>query len=130
MDEPCPCGSTATYDTCCGPIHRHADDAPTARSLMRARYSAFTRRDDEFLRWTWHPDHRPDVIEFPGDEEWEGLQIVESRGGGPDDERGTVEFIARFRTGGVPRMLHEVSRFVRLDGRWVYFKGRDVGQIG
>jgi SEC-C motif-containing protein len=36
----------------------------------------------------------------------------------------TVEFVARFKVGGQPAVrLHEVSRFVREDGRWFYVDG-------
>lgn len=113
---------------------------------MRSRYSAYVVGDIAHLRRTWHPDHRPEELTRTGDETWLGLQVLRTRDGGPDDERGTVEFIARFRSGGMDRTLHEVSRFVRLDpadqpaddqpadddaedgplGRWVYLRGRDV----
>ena len=97
---------------------------------MRARYSAFVRRDDDFLLWSWHPDHRPEQVVVTGDEQWLGLQVVATTRGLPEDDKGTVEFIARFAIDGTPRALHEVSRFVRLDDagehRWVYLKGRDV----
>jgi len=124
--EPCPCGSGAELLACCGPLHARTTAAPTAEALMRSRYSAFALGDEDYLRWTWHPDHRPEELALAGDEEWLGLEVVSCRAGGPDDDRGVVEFIARCRAGGAPRTLHEVSRFVRLDGRWVYLKGRDV----
>ncbi|HEY5781075.1 MAG TPA: YchJ family metal-binding protein, partial [Lysobacter sp.] len=35
-----------------------------------------------------------------------------------------VEFVARYRTGGTPAVrLHEISRFVREEGRWYYVDG-------
>ena len=126
MAQNCPCGSGDTYEECCGPIHRHVIDAPTAVTLMRARYSAFVGHDEAFLLWSWHPDHRPPEVRVQGDELWTGLEILATRNGGPDEDKGTVEFIARFVSGGAPRTLHEVSRFVRLENRWVYLKGRNV----
>ena len=130
MPDPCPCGSGAPYGDCCGPVHRRVVDPSTATELMRARYSAFARRDETFLLDSWHPEHRPASVEFPGDEQWLGLEVLAATAGGAEDDRGTVEFRAHFVVGGVPRTLHEVSRFVRLDGRWVYLKGRDVGHMG
>lgn len=130
MAEPCPCGTGDAYGVCCGPVHDRSAEASTALALMRARYSAFARRDEPFLLWSWHPDHRPDEIHFPGDERWLGLDVVTTARGSEDDDRGTVEFRAHFLVDGAPRTLHEVSRFVRLDGRWVYLKGRDVGPMG
>ena len=41
-------------------------------------------------------------------------------GGGPADTHGTVEFRAYYRTAGDAGTLHEVSRFVRDRGAWVY----------
>jgi uncharacterized protein YchJ len=35
----------------------------------------------------------------------------------------TVEFVARCRVGGRAQRLHEISRFVREDGRWYYVDG-------
>ncbi len=36
----CPCGS-ASYDACCGRLHRGEEQAATAEELMRSRYSAY-----------------------------------------------------------------------------------------
>lgn len=45
-------------------------------------------------------------------------------GSGVDDTVGRVEFVARFKSGGgKARRLHEVSRFVKEDGRWFYLDG-------
>jgi SEC-C motif-containing protein len=42
----------------------------------------------------------------------------------PDGDRATVEFVARSRVGGgSAQRLHELSRFVREDGRWFYVDG-------
>jgi len=40
--------------------------------------------------------------------------------GRADDKHGTVEFVARYKVGGKAHRLHEVSRFGREDGAWVY----------
>ncbi|MGZ3253958.1 MAG: YchJ family metal-binding protein, partial [Burkholderiaceae bacterium] len=34
-----------------------------------------------------------------------------------------VEFVARYKIGGRAERLHEVSRFIREDGRWFYVDG-------
>jgi len=34
-----------------------------------------------------------------------------------------VEFVARSKSGGRATRLHETSRFVREDGRWLYVDG-------
>ena len=50
-----------------------------------------------------------------------GLDLRRSR---PiDDDHAEVEFVARSKLGGRAQRLHEVSRFVRDDGRWYYVDG-------
>jgi SEC-C motif-containing protein len=117
----CPCGSGATYDSCCGRWHAGAA-APSAEALMRSRYSAFTMQLKDYLRTTWHPRTRPQSLEIEPLQKWLGLKIVATRATGTDSAE--VEFIARFRIGGgSAARLHERSRFVREDGRWLYVDG-------
>lgn len=124
-DDRCPCGSGDTYGACCGPLHRRDRPAPTAVALMRARYSAFAVGDAAFLRDTWHPRTRPPVIDLDPDQEWRGLTVLATHAGGPFDDSGEVEFVARYRwrTSGDRGRLHEVSRFVREHGYWSYVDG-------
>jgi SEC-C motif-containing protein len=90
---------------------------------MRSRYSAFVTGDADYLRTTWHPDTRPaDLgLDTPGTT-WLGLSVKQHRVTGPDTAE--VEFVARYRIGGGSAVrLHERSRFVLLDGRWLYLDG-------
>lgn len=117
---PCPCGLTATYQRCCGrwhagPLHLQA---PEAEALMRSRYSAFVLQRAEYLLDTWHPSTRPPSIEFEPGLRWLGLEVKRRQADGPG--RATVEFVARSKQGGRAHRLHEVSRFVRENGRWYY----------
>lgn len=53
---------------------------------------------------------------------WLGLSI--KRHEQVDTDHASVEFIARSRVGGgSAQRLHEISRFVREDGRWYYVDG-------
>ena len=83
LTTPCPCGSGATYDACCGPL-------------------LLTRPDDT----TPDPATR-----------WTGLRVLAAEGD-------TVEFVASWEGG----QMHEVSRFERRAGRWVYVDG-DVDPV-
>ena len=119
--RPCPCGLEASYPECCGRFHQDAERAaPTAELLMRSRFSAFAVRDAAYLLRTWHAPVRPARIELDPAQVWTRLEILGATGGGALHTRGTVEFRAHYtdRTG--PGVLHENSRFVRADGRWVY----------
>jgi SEC-C motif-containing protein len=118
----CPCGSGRPYGACCGP-HHDGEPAPTAEALMRSRYAAYATGRTDYVFRTWHPRTRPDDLAPDPDLAWLGLEVLGTSGGGPDDETGTVEFRARYRAPDGEHVLHEVSRFARRAGRWVYVDG-------
>ena len=91
---------------------------------MRSRYSAYVRGDADYLLATWHATTRPATLDFSAAAatRWLGLDV--RRHQQHDADHATVEFIARYRTGGAAAVrLHEISRFVREDGRWLYVDG-------
>ncbi len=89
---------------------------------MRARYSAFVLGLEAYLLNSWHPSTRPANLALEPGVRWLGLTVKRHAHTGPDSA--TVEFVARSRQGGGPaQRLHEVSRFVREDGRWFYLDG-------
>lgn len=93
---------------------------------MRSRYTAFATGDAAYLRGTWHPSTRPARLDLDDDVVWRRLDVLRTQGGGPFDDTGVVEFVARHRGPDGPGLLHERSRFVREGGRWSYVAG-DVG---
>ncbi|MER7506692.1 YchJ family metal-binding protein [Nonomuraea pusilla] len=116
----CPCGLPAPYDDCCGRFHRGDAAAPTAELLMRSRFSAFSVGDEAYLLRTWHPADRPDRLGLDRRLRWVRLEILETGGGSVVHAEGTVRFRAHYLERGRPGQMEEHSRFVRLDGRWVY----------
>ena len=118
----CPCGSRLAFAACCGLLHAGAD-APTAEALMRSRFAAFAVGDVAYLLRSWHPSTRPTDLDLDADVVWRRLQIVDTVDGGPDDTEGVVEFRASFRGDEGAGVMHERSRFSRVDGRWVYVDG-------
>ncbi|HEB94982.1 MAG TPA: hypothetical protein ENI96_00960 [Sedimenticola thiotaurini] len=130
--SPCPCGSGLEFDACCGPVLAGERPAATAEALMRARYTAFTRVDMDFLGDSLHPAHRHDHDEaatrrWAEESDWMGLEVVATKDGGEGDQQGEVEFIASYRDrGGMVRRHHERSRFQREGGRWYFVDGRLV----
>lgn len=113
LQRDCPCGSAATYDACCGRLHRQAAQAGTAEELMRSRYAAYAVGDLDHVFRTWHPRTRPDDLEPDPTLTWTGLEVL---GSGED----WVEFVASYERGGVAGSRHERSVFERRGGRWVY----------
>lgn len=122
--HPCPCGSGLDLTDCCGRWHE-GDAAPTAEALMRSRYSAYVLGLEEYLLLTWHADTRPlslDLALQSPKPVWLGLSV--KRHENPTPDTAVVEFVARMRIGGgSAQRMHEVSRFVREDGRWYYVDG-------
>ncbi|MFC8191607.1 YchJ family protein [Cellulomonas sp. NPDC057328] len=125
-DARCPCGSGDTYGACCGRFLAGGAAAPTAEALMRSRYTAFATGDAAYLRSTWHRSTRPARLDLDDGVVWRRLDVLRTQAGGPFDDTGVVEFVARHRGADGPGLLHERSRFVREGGRWLYVDG-DVG---
>jgi SEC-C motif-containing protein len=115
----CPCGLPQAYEACCGRFHSGAAAAPTAEALMRSRYCAFVKGDVAYLLRTWHPGTRPGRLELDPGMRWTGLEVLGTSEGSAFHATGTVEFRASYRGGS----LHELSRFERVDGAWVYVDG-------
>jgi len=120
---PCPCDSGQTYALCCAPLHRDLEagvHAPTPEALMRSRYSAYVLGLVDYLLATWHPSTAPGELEL-APVRWIGLEVRQARSSA---DAGVVEFVARCRDAGRAQRLHEVSRFVREEGRWFYIDGQ------
>ena len=122
--RPCPCDSGVAYTACCG--LRHAGDpAPTAESLMRSRYSAYVLGLEPYLLASWHASTRPASVEFEPGTKWLGLTVKSASETG---DTAQVEFVARYKVGGGSAVrMHELSRFVRENGRWYYMDGEMRG---
>lgn len=120
---PCPCDSGQTYAQCCAPAHTGTQLPTHAEALMRSRYSAYVLGLRDYLLASWHASTRPaelDLTETPAPK-WIGLRIV--RHTPLDATHAEIEFIARYRLNGRAARLHENSRFVHEEGRWLYVDG-------
>jgi SEC-C motif domain protein len=138
VSEACPCGRNGSFGVeaylrCCGrylePGSPQHLQAPDAEHLMRSRYTAYARGNvlthgsSDYLIATWAPSYRPASLDLDPGTTWLGLQVLSHE---PDGDHACVEFVARFREPGLGagqgpvRQLRERSRFVRLDGRWLY----------
>src|ERR1035437_6809497 len=122
-DAACPCDSGQSYAACCGPWHSGLAvglHAATPEALMRSRYSAYVLGLIDYLLATWHPSTAPGELELPP-VKWLELEVRHAQATG---DAGVVEFVARLRENGRGARLHEISRFVREDGRWLYIDGK------
>jgi SEC-C motif-containing protein len=125
--DTCPCGDGNAFSNCCKPLHTagFAGLGATAEATMRSRYVAYVLHDEDYLLATWHSSTRPTTLDFSDDVEWHGLTVEATADGLGFDSIGTVEFRARFRRGDAHLELHELSSFVRENGRWFYVDGVD-----
>lgn len=129
MSTTCPCGSQSPYEQCCGRWHHGAQrlQAPDAQALMRSRYSAFVLDLHDYLLETWHPTTRPATLEHnPPDVKWLGLEI--KKFSQQDNDHATVEFVARHKLAGRAIRMHEISRFIRQNEKWLYVDGEFVNK--
>lgn len=116
----CPCGSNAPYVSCCGNYVDGKALAATAEVLMRSRYTAYVLQRDSYLLATWHPSTRPSTLALQKTK-WLGLQVLRHQQ--LDETHAIVEFKARYKVQGRAARLHEISRFVREQERWLYVDG-------
>lgn len=124
----CPCCSGKAYEACCEPYLKGDAIPATPEALMRSRYSAFVHADIDYIINTHDPAGRDDLdresnLKWARDSEWLGLEVLRTEAGGPEDDTGVVEFVARYRQGGTERRHHEISTFTRKEDRWYFSDG-------
>ncbi len=115
----------------CEPFIRGDKLPATAAELMASRYVAYASRNVDYIIATHDPDTREDT-DREATEEWakaadfRALEIVSTTAGGPNDDSGEVEFIARYLADGREVVHHERSSFRRVDGRWFFSEGKQL----
>lgn len=127
----CPCGSTADYSTCCGPVIAGTSRAATAEQLMRSRYSAYVKKEISYILTSLHPDHRSDYDEkssraWAESAQWHGIRILNTVKGGPGDTEGQVEFTVSYTERGLKQEHHELSSFKKEKETWYFTTGKTM----
>lgn len=127
----CYCGNEPSFEQCCQPYLDGSAKPDTAEALMRSRYTAYVLHNIDYVVDTHDPATADQVDRASSEEwsqnaEWEGLDILDTVAGGPGDDHGEVEFIARYQMDGQSVSHHERSTFRRVDGRWFYVDGRII----
>jgi len=127
--EICPCGSDLEYASCCEPLIKGEKTADTAEALIRSRYSAYVKKETNYIFETTHPDQRQDdsrktIESWAKNTQWHKLEVIECSEGGTQDSEGTVEFIADYTEKGKKRQHHELALFKKHEGKWYFFDGQ------
>jgi SEC-C motif domain protein len=128
MDK-CPCGSGLAYVECCEPVIKGEKRAETPEQVMRSRYSAYVKTEIDYLGESLLPEGNKDfdpksTREWAESAEWQGLEIIETNAGGPDDLEGEVEFIATFKQKGQIMKHHELATFKKQGEKWYFVDGK------
>ena len=122
-EDICPCRvmtkDARAYADCCQPFILDHKAAPTAEALMRSRYSAFVLGLGDYLMDTWDPSTRPATMDL-NEPRVRWLRLEVRRVDQIDENRATVDFVAYSQQRGRRMRLHEISRFERKDGKWLY----------
>lgn len=119
----CPCGSNKNFTDCCARYLDNGEAAPNAEALMRSRYTAYTLLREDYLLATWHASTRPSALGLAEDEPTKWIALEVKRHEQTDVDHAKVEFVARYKVNGRAFRLHEISRFVRENGKWFYVDG-------
>ncbi|MRN37714.1 SEC-C motif-containing protein [Neisseria sp. N95_16] len=120
----CPCQSQRAYADCCQPFHAQQKLPVTAEELMRSRYSAYTLQNIDYIVQTTVPSQQKlldtaDMLAWSRETDWQGLDVLKHI---PNigKNHAQVEFIAHFQGAGEAQHHHELSAFVKIDGRWYF----------
>ena len=129
----CPCGSETTLEKCCLPHIQGKKKPETAEQLLRARYTAFTRGEVDYIVGTHHSKtrseiKREEIEEWSKNSEWLGLKVHQKAGGEPKDEQGQIVFLARYKADGKVNDHWEHSLFEKENGEWRFVDAQGVQQ--
>lgn len=125
----CYCGDLRPFGNCCEPIIKGDITAQTAEELMRSRYSAYVVVDVEYLVKTTHLTQRKnfdevDIRAWAVANEWQKLEVINTKKGRLDDNDGEVEFKAYFLDETKKQQIHhEKSTFIKENEKWFYLSG-------
>lgn len=136
----CPCRyldeTKLNYESCCAPFLEYKNKAPTSEALMRSRYSAYVKKNIDYIEETQLSDNQAEfdkveALKWADSSEWLGLEIKNTKNGKQSDEFGIVEFIAHYKDKATGTELHhhETSSFKKVSGEWKFEAGQVHGAM-
>lgn len=131
VNDSCPCGSTKKYKKCCKTFHDKIIFPKTALELMKSRYSAYVTSNAKYIIETTHKDNpdftdnikewENDILIFCNNTKFIGLEILEFI---DDENESFVKFKANMIQQGNDVSFVEKSRFLKVEGIWLYVDGK------
>ena len=134
--ESCPCGSEEAYMKCCGKLHKKIPEfmKATPEQVVRARYSAYAKREIDFIIKSTHPKNKnfdADIkhwrkqIDMNCYDNFELTKCEILDHEIIDDKTATVTFVANMiqRDSREKTAFMEKSTFEKIGGAWLYKEG-------
>lgn len=133
ISEPSDSKLNLSLEKCCLPIIEGKKLATTAEELLRARYTAFTLHNIDFILNTHHSKtvhevKRTEIEEWSKNSEWLGLKILEQLEGKSSDQKGTIVFQAEYKVKGKEQEHFEKSFFEKENGQWKFLDAHGLHQ--
>ncbi|MEW6551996.1 MAG: YchJ family metal-binding protein [Campylobacterota bacterium] len=132
INSKCPCGSGEKYKKCCGIFHKGANPK-NALLLMKSRYSAYVVGEVNYIIKTTHPDNKEyksdlaewkrDIKSFSDETDFVRLEVFDFIDG---VEEAFVTFRVTMKLEDTYTFFTEKSRFLKVDGRWLYVDGEFI----
>ncbi len=129
--EHCPCGSLKNYDNCCGLFISEKQSPKTPEELMRSRYTAYTQANIDYISKTMrspaNDNFAPEEAKRWAEEaRWLKLEVVHAE---QTADKGFVEFLAHYSLDNKKHIIHELSEFHLIEGKWYYVSGKGPDNI-
>lgn len=118
----CFCGLNTPFEACCQVFINSIQNAPTAETLMRSRYSAYATGEADYLVATTHSStrnlHKKEaILEWSKSNHWMKLEVINST-------ETKVKFKAYYLDyRGKAQVHEELSTFIFENGKWFYVDG-------
>lgn len=121
----CPCGAGKQYQACCGRYIDGQELPPTAETLMRSRYTAYTQANIAYIQATMQGKaaegfDSQTAAAWAKAAKWRRLKVLKTFSNPSNSDLAYVSFTAYYIWQGKPQSLHETSEFQLIDGRWYY----------
>ena len=119
----CACGSKKTLNKCCGPLISGKKIPAKPEALMRARYTAYTLGEIDYIYDTMRGASRKGFSRrvaayWASQVQWIKLEVIKAKE--PKSDEAQVEFKAYYRFQDKEVCLHETSFYLRKKGQWFY----------
>lgn len=127
----CYCCSKLEFAECCQG-HLANLSASNPEQLMRSRFSAYVLENYKYILATYAPAQAKELSikalrDSAANTRWLQLEILKSS---ETSDEGSVEFVATYHVDNEFFEMHELSSFIKEDGRWFYTTGEMKDRCG